>query len=167
MSRLQQAIDALRTARLYTKELLKHMADEDWFRQPSEGVTHVGWQVGHLAICEYMLTMKRIRGERPSDGEIIPENFVSLFGKGSTPQPNASAYPAPEELRAVLDRVHKRAVQELNELPESAVDDPIGGPPHPMFKTKLDAVHWCARHEFIHAGQIGLIRRLLGAAPLR
>jgi len=41
------------------------------------------------------------------------------------------------------------------------------GPPHPMFKTKLEAVQWCGQHEFIHIGQIGLLRRLLREKPLR
>lgn len=48
MSELQSAIEQLRKARLYTKDLLKHVPDDDWFRQPAEGVTHVAGQVGLL-----------------------------------------------------------------------------------------------------------------------
>jgi hypothetical protein len=39
--------------------------------------------------------------------------------------------------------------------------------PRPLFKTKLGAIEWCAQHEFVHAGQIALLRRLMGKAPLR
>ena len=39
----------------------------EWFRQPTEGVTHIAWQVGHLALAEYWLTLERIRGRRPDD----------------------------------------------------------------------------------------------------
>ena len=35
-----------------------------------------------------------------------------------------------------------------------------------MAQTKLDSLFWCAHHEMLHAGQIGLVRRLLGQAPL-
>jgi uncharacterized damage-inducible protein DinB len=36
-----------------------------------------------------------------------------------------------------------------------------------MFETKREAIRWSIQHEFLHAGQIGLLRRLLGAAPLK
>ena len=32
--------------------------------------------------------------------------------------------------------------------------------------TKLRALLWCARHEMLHAGQIGLLRRHLGYPPM-
>jgi hypothetical protein len=38
--------------------------------------------------------------------------------------------------------------------------------PHPLVKTKLWALLWCAQHEAVHAGQIGLLRRQLGYLPL-
>ena len=40
-------------ARRYTLILLQDLDDADWFRQPSEGVTHIAWQVAHLAMAEY------------------------------------------------------------------------------------------------------------------
>ena len=36
-----------------------------------------------------------------------------------------------------------------------------------MFSTKGGAVHWSVLHEFIHTGQIALLRRLFGNASLR
>jgi hypothetical protein len=35
-----------------------------------------------------------------------------------------------------------------------------------LCKTKLECLHWCSHHEAVHAGQIGLIRRLLGYPPI-
>jgi len=167
MSESQSAIDQLRKARLYTKELLKNFGEDDWFRQPAEGVTHVAWQVGHLAVCEYGLAMKRIRGEKPGDLELVSDTHRKLFGKGSVPDPDASKYPSPGKIKDILDHVHKQAIDELIDTPEEIFSEPVGDPPHPMFKTKLGALHWCAQHEFIHAGQIGLLRRLLGENWLR
>mgnify|MGYP001611113150 FL=1 len=37
----------IRKARMYTEDMLSHVDQADWFRQTSEGVTHVAWQVGH------------------------------------------------------------------------------------------------------------------------
>jgi uncharacterized damage-inducible protein DinB len=32
-------------------------------------------------------------------------------------------------------------------------------------RTKLEALFWCSQHELIHAGQIALLRRLIGKEP--
>lgn len=50
--RLQFAINLLRTARFYTLDLVNNLRPEDWFGQPTEGVTHIAWQMGHLAMVE-------------------------------------------------------------------------------------------------------------------
>ena len=72
---------------------------------------------------------------------------------------------APQELRAVLDRVHVEALKLLPTLTEAELDQPVDKPP-PVFTTKLGALLWCAQHEMPHAGQIGLLRRLFGKPPL-
>ena len=167
MTQAETALNQIRTARLYTKDLLSHIRDDDWFRQPGEGVTHVAWQVGHLAVAEYGLALKRVRGEEPDDAELIPFEFRRLFGKGSTPSPDPAEYPLPDQIRAVFDQVHQQVINEVGELSAERLNEPIEEPPHRMFKTKLGALAWCASHEFIHAGQIALLRRLFGAEPLR
>ncbi len=167
MSQLETALSHIRTARLYTKDLLSHINQDDWFRQPSEGVTHVAWQVGHLAVAQYGLALKRVRGEKPGDAQLISADFRQLFGKGSVPAADRAKYPKPGDIRAVYDRVYKQALEEAGTLREEALSEPVGDPPHPMFQTKLGALHWCAQHEFIHAGQIAILRRLFGGQPLR
>lgn len=167
MSEPQTIVNDLRQTRLYTKQLLSHIDDSDWFRQPTEGVTHVAWQVGHLAVTQYGLALKRQRGEREEDADLISPEFRTLFGKGSTPIPDPSAYPSPQDIRAVLDRVHEQAIAEVSAVTEDSLQEPVGDPPHPMFSTKLESLQWCVRHEFTHVGQITLLRRLFGAEPLR
>ena len=167
MFQLESALHQIRTARIYSKDLLSHIGDDDWFRQPSEGVTHVAWQVGHLAVAQYGLALKRVRGENTEDAKLISVGFRKQFGKGSIPVPNQSVYPSPEEIRAVFTRVHTQVLDEVDAIPVESLSEPTGDPPHPMFKTKIGALNWCAQHEFIHAGQIALLRRLFGAQPLR
>lgn len=165
MGQLATRLNEIQTARSYTKNLLDHIDDNDWFRQPTEGVTHVAWQVSHLAVAQYGLALKRVRGENPGDADLISPEFRGLFGKGSVPVPDAAKYPTPQEIRAVLDRVHGQVAEEVGALPEETLDEPAGS--HPMFKTKGGALGWCAQHEFIHAGQLALLRRLFGSEPLR
>ena len=167
MSVVKNLVRDLRKSRMYTEDMLSNVDQADWFRQPSEGVTHVAWQVGHLAVAQYSLALKRVRGEKADDGELISPEFRKLFGKGSTPVPDPAVYPTSEEIRAVFDRVHQQVLDESSDWTEASLSEPTGEPPHPMFKTKEEAIRWSIQHEFLHAGQIGLLRRLLGANPLR
>src|SRR5262249_36757493 len=135
------------------------------FRQPPGGVSHIAWQVGHLAFAEYRLGLWRIRGPQPQDVELISEAHRSLFGAESMPDADAGKYPSQAEIQTVFDRVHEHVLRELENLDEGELDQPVPHP-HPFAKTKLLALLWCAHHEMLHAGQIGLLRRQLGHAPL-
>jgi len=162
MSRLSMALAEIVAARKYTNELLDAIEIDDWFRMPTPAVTHIAWQVGHLAIAQYNLALKRVRGELPADSALIPAEYAALFGRGSQPTANAGQYPGPYELRDAFDRVFARVVDETPGLPDAVLDEP-SLPPHHVFGNKLGALLWSARHEMLHAGQIGLLRRLLGA----
>ena len=161
MSRLQLAIEQVVFARNYTLGLLDQTKTEDWFRMPSRGISNVGWQVGHIAFSEYRLALWRIRGPQAQDDDLFSPEFKRLFGANSVPEANSS-YPA-DQLRAVLSRVHEQVLRELPGLDE--LDQPVPHP-HPFAKTKLLALLWCAHHEMLHAGQIGLLRRHLGYPPM-
>ena len=165
MSRLQQARDQILFARRYTLNLLEDIDTADWFKMPKGSVSHVGWQVGHLAMAQYRLCMERIRGNRPEDAELISEHFLKIFGKESVPEPDAGYYPDAVNIRRVFDRVHKQLMDELSQMDEAELDAPVLKP-HKLIKTKHWALIWCSHHEFLHAGQIGLLRRMMGAPPI-
>jgi hypothetical protein len=161
MTRLELAIEQIRFARDYTNRLLDQTRREDWFRQPSGLLTHIAWQVGHLTMGQFRIALVRIRGEKPLDSKLMPEEFHRLFGKDSTPHADAAKYPSVEAIRGTFDRVHQQLLEELPNLDERELDKPVMAP-HPLVETKLWSLLWCAQHESLHAGQIGLTRRLLG-----
>lgn len=166
MIRLKIAVDQLLFARNYTLDLLDTVSTVDWYHLPNEGVTHIGWQVGHLAVAEYRLAIERIRGAKEGDEHLIPPHYFELFGKSSVPSSDPGDYPGPDEIRATLDRVHVAALNGMRSLPVEQLDLPLESP-HPAAKTKLEALLFCGQHEMLHAGQIGLLRRLLGYKPVR
>lgn len=166
MNRLQLAIEQIGMARGYTNRLLENIRADEWFTPtPGPQVTHIAWQVGHLAMAQYRLALERIRGKRPEDARLITEEFISHFARESVPEMDPAKYPSIEEIRAVFDRVAIRLGEELPKLPEDELDKPILKP-HPIAKTKLWSLLWCAQHEMFHAGEIALIRRMLGHKPL-
>ena len=165
MNRVRDALDRIEAARAYTVWHLDTIDPADWFRMPTEGVTHVAWQVGHLAFAEYFLCLRRVRGPRPDDEQLISPAFLQTFRRESVPEPDPAQFPPPAEIRAVLDRVHQRVLADLVDFPDADLDATID-PPHRIARTKLTTLHWCADHERIHAGQIALLRRLFGQKPL-
>jgi hypothetical protein len=165
VNRLLLSIEQIGFARSYTNNLLDQTPAAEWFRLPPGGISHVAWQVGHLAMAEYRLALERIRGPKPQDAELISEHFLRLFGRESVPDADPARYPSQAEMRAVFDRVHEQALRELRGLDESELDQPVLKP-HKLAKTKLWSLLWCAHHEMVHAGQIGLLRRQLGYPPL-
>jgi hypothetical protein len=132
---------------------------------PKEKVSHIAWQVGHLAMAEYRLALERIRGKRSDDEQILPAVFLERFGKGSTPAADPTVYPSIEEIRRVFEAVHRQVLNEVAGIDEVALDAPPAAS-HILFNTKRGALLWCAEHEMLHAGQIGLLRRLLGSQPI-
>ncbi|HKA07616.1 MAG TPA: hypothetical protein VKD71_10185, partial [Gemmataceae bacterium] len=67
---------------------------------------------------------------------------------------------------AVFDRIHGAALRALQGLGDNDLDVIVEGAQHRLCRTKFDFVRWCSHHEFLHTGQIGLIRRMLGHKPV-
>ena len=165
MTPLQIAIERIQFSRKYTDRLLADLPTADWFRMPAEGITHIAWQVGHLAVAQYRLALVRLRGELPTDQSLMPTGFVEQFGKGSVAAPDPTQNPTIEEIRMVFENVHAQVLHEAPHFSESLLAE-TSLPRHSMFETKLGALAWCGNHEMVHAGQIALLRRLLGHNPL-
>lgn len=167
MSLIPIILADLEQARRYASDMVSHIEEDWWFRQPAEGINHLAWQVGHMAIAQYGLCLKRVRGVFPEDDELCPiADYARLFGKGSVPTSKPGDYPTPNEICSVFAAIHKK-VREETAILDPVVLDESAGPPHPMFATKGEALRFAPKHEMLHVGQIGLLRRLLGGEILR
>ncbi|MFO0841275.1 MAG: DinB family protein [Gemmataceae bacterium] len=157
-------LDQIRFTHGYTLRLLEATPRDDWGRVPPAGVSHVAWQVGHLAMAGYRLALERVRGHLPGDDLLIGEEFLNRFGRDSVPDPAPVPEPA-DELLLTYQSVHLRIQQEIAALAPEELNQPLLRP-HAICKTKGDCLAWCAQHEMLHAGQVGLLRRQLGHRPL-
>lgn len=164
-SRLEIARQQIDFAHRYTLTLLEGLSDDEWLWQPEGQPTHIAWQVGHIAMAQYGLTMIRIRGKEPDDERFMPSAFFKTFKKGSQPRAGTGGF-RPSEIRAIYEAVHAQTMQELTDIPDEVLDTKLPEP-HAVFDTKMGSLFFCAAHEMLHAGQIGLLRRCMGHAPLR
>jgi uncharacterized damage-inducible protein DinB len=163
MSRLRDALDQLALARRYNLQRIETVPPGQWFVIPAGNVSHVAWQVGHLAASEYRLCLERLRPRTAADEELISDDFLKTFARESLPAAETGF--AAEEIRAVFDRVHARVLEELPAYPDADLDLPPLKP-HPWFDTRIAALRYAPLHEMIHCGQIAVIRRMLGMPPV-
>jgi hypothetical protein len=160
------ALQQIEFARSYMLGNLAEIDEANWFTMPPGCPTHVAWQVGHLAMAEYGLCLFRQRGRQPIDLELMSSTFRKLFSRGSVPEADAAKYPSPTEIRATLDRVHAQVVKEAATFTLEQLQEPIE-PPFAVEATRLGCLLFCSHHEMLHAGQLGLLRRLFGKQPIR
>jgi hypothetical protein len=163
---LQLAVSQIEFARTYTLSIVEAIDEGLWFTMPPGCPTHVAWQVGHLAMAEYGLCLYRLRGRQPIDLELMTSGFRKLFSRGTVPEVDEAKYPPPAEIRATLDRVHAQVLQEAAAFTAEQLAEPIDMP-YAVHANKLGCLLFCSHHEMLHAGQLGLLRRLLGKEPIR
>lgn len=157
----------IRFARQYVLELLEQTPRERWFETPPGAPSNLAWQVGHLAVSQYGLLMFRQRGRRPEDLDLIPGRFRKAFARGSDPKAVSPELYSADQLYQRLAEVHSQALGCLAAISDGAdLLEPIDMP-YAVYPVKLGAILFCPLHEQIHAGQIGLLRRLLGLSPVR
>jgi len=164
MTRLEYCIEQLHESRRYLMLVLDHTDREQWYTMPPAGVSHIAWQIGHLVVADWSLLMLKVRGKRDDDAKLFPAEWPKLFGKGSEAQADASLYPSATDLLAALHGVREQALREIADLDDTTLDEPAQ---HPIIQTRRGAINWAHRHEMLHTGQIGLIRRQLGHVPYR
>jgi hypothetical protein len=163
---LQLALQQIEFARGYMLATLEGVEEADWFAMPAGAPTHLAWQLGHLAMAEYGLCLFRVRGRQEIDLQLMTSSFRKLFSRGSEPQADAAKYPPIAEVRATLDRIHAQVRLEAPGFTPEQLAEP-SEMPYAVEATKLGGLYFCSHHEMLHAGQIGLIRRLLGKQPIR
>ncbi len=164
--RLQIAKDLIESARKYMLSNLEGLSDDDWFWLPESGISHIAWQVGHLAMAQYGLTLFRQRGREQVDSELMSGKFRKRFMKGTQAATDRAEHPQPEEILSVLNRVHEQMLQEIDSFDGEALDEPLEAP-YAGYPTRYGSLLFASSHEMLHAGQIGMLRRLMGKPPIR
>ena len=164
--RLEIAKQQLGSARGYTLIMLEGLSEDDWYAMPESAPSHIAWQVGHLAMAQYGLTLFRQRGRAEVDTKLMSGKFRKNFMKGTTPNSERASLPSRDEIMEVLHRVNDQMLKELDSFDGPALDEPAEMP-YAGFPTKYGSLLFAAHHEMLHSGQIGMIRRLLGKDPIR
>jgi DinB family protein len=127
------------------------------------GGNHAMWIIGHLALIE---------GEIPKIilGEHNPvEHWRPLFGIGSQPKTEASAYPAFDEVHRTYHDLRAKNLKLLDEIGDSGLDRAPKAVP-PGFENEMRTIGQTflliSLHNMVHYGQVADVRRAAGKQPL-
>ena len=140
--------------------LLDDIPAEKWCYQPFPGANHALWTVGHLAVVNRRVT-GLLTGQPPAGDE----RFGALFGKGTSPQPDVAAYPAPAEVLAEAAAARAGWLDAIRSAPDARLADATPEMVRPFAPTYGTLVAAIAGHTQFHAGQLAMIRKALGLAP--
>ncbi len=152
-----RAIAQLKFARGTLEKFSKGFADNQVTAQAPGIPNHLLWTLGHLAA-----TSSWIKTLIDGRSHIAPANYETLFGMGSKPVDDPSAYPAFADVRKVFDEAHNAIVAVASSMTDEELSTPPTADSGNFVTDKMDALFKCAWHEGWHLGQLADLRRALG-----
>lgn len=160
---LEQEIKVYKFLQGYGEGLLAGLEADRATKLICDGGVNPAWIIGHLGFVA-----NRVATMLGGESKIDLDAWQPLFGGGSTPTADASAYPAWDELLAVW----RAGEKQLSELAPKASAELLGQPnPNERMKEALPTMQdflsfVLAGHPAMHLGQLSTWRRVQGQPPL-
>jgi len=160
-------VDQIDGTRQWTLTLLADLNGDEWTFQPKPGLHHALWLCGHLTAAQHSLVFNRCLGK-----PFLDAAFMAHFPMGG-PVKSATEhdYPPARVVLTTMADVHRQTLDAVRGMSDAVLAEAAfgadGKTPHPNYKDKRGAVSHASRHEAFHAGQIALLRRLMGKGFLR
>lgn len=144
--------------------LNRYVADltpEEYLHRPTEKANCVAWLIGHLILIDRRgLTMLGVTDLPPLPAGDFEKRFSRDEGC-----PQASDFGDVENLMPLFDKHRGMLIDAVKRAAPAQLDKPVETR-RPLFKTVGEMMNFYAHHTTMHAGQITIIRRSLGRAPL-
>jgi uncharacterized damage-inducible protein DinB len=137
----------------FLKQTVSDLAPEEWLRRPGEGVNHIAWIVGHMALCRSrVLHFLGVEWAQPA---------LEIFGRGKKLLED-SAYPSPQSLLATWSEAGHAMAAAFASVSDDFLAQPAQAGP-PSLDGKISGiVNFMAIHETYHLGQASYLRSWLG-----
>ena len=135
--------------------------DADLLKRPP-GCNHLAWQIGHLISSEVGLVGMLAPGKAPS----LPEGFNERHSKETTGVDDPSKFQTKQEYLDLFTQVRATTLQVLEAFPEEKFDSPAPERLRARFPTMGSVFTLIGMHPMMHAGQVAVVRRMLGKPVL-
>lgn len=135
---------------------LEGVSHEESLRSPEPFGNNANWVLGHLVdSAEGVLGLL-------GQPRVLDSGALARYRRGTSPLIDAAEALPLERLLEVWDEASKRINVGLKSIPEERIDAPVPADLTWMGTTIGAAVAFVSFHQSYHAGQLGLLRRLLG-----
>jgi hypothetical protein len=150
----------------WTHKLINALPTEKWDEIPKVTESNISWQVGHLVISIYYHSVMVIVGHQKDILEKLPMRDYTKWFSFDTIARNAVDKTDPEELQNHLNIIEKKSISVIKALPPENLQDKLEPTkmPHPVAKTKFEAISWNIKHTMWHCGQIAMLKRIVDEA---
>ncbi|MCF0074356.1 DinB family protein [Dyadobacter sp. CY261] len=162
MTNLELLIHQNANAYDWTNKLVETIPFYKWEIIPGTVASSISWQVGHLIISHYFHSIMVIRGHQMDILRQLPvKDYSDLFTVAPADQ-STGKFTA-EKLFADLKTMQQKSLDILATVTEEELQNPLEPTPtpHPIAKTKFEAIDWNMKHTMYHCGQIGILRRIV------
>lgn len=144
--------------------LIGDMKDAPLTFPTPKGGNHPLWVLGHMAYSEGSILQEMMLGESNPLSE-----WKEIFGAGTEPVADASAYPSFDEVMARCQEQHQANMKFFDALSEEDLDRSSKNcpPDHEQYcGTYRRCFQMVANHWWMHRGQVADARRAAGRKPL-
>ena len=162
MNQIELLVKQTEGAYEWVNKLIYSIPEEQWDTIPEVIESSVTWQVGHLIVSYYYHTIMVIVGHQMDVLQQMPmKEYSQLFHNTSSHQ--CVGKTKPEDLKKHLKLMEQKSISiiqslSLDELEKPLVPTPM---PHPIAKTKFEAIDWNIKHTMWHCGQLGILKRIV------
>ncbi len=158
---ITNAVDLWETVRGWVQNGIKDMTREELLTRLGPERNHAWWLFGHIVVCTDIGKYLQSSVHRN-----VPEAWEQHFAMRTKPSDTGDGYPDKEALitqfQTNIDATvaATRHMSDANFADAPAIELPA--PLNKYFKTKREVISGFATHASYHAGQIAIIRKMLG-----
>jgi len=155
---LQQTLDSYS----WTNKLLDSISYEKWEQTPPVLETNVLWQTGHLLVSFYYNSILVIKGHQNDVMNSMPLGLYSELFTQAAPIESVGKV-IPSKLYNDMKLLQAKSLELIAAMGDEELEKnlELSRYPHPIAKTKFDALDWNIKHTFWHCGQLGLLKRVV------
>lgn len=146
----------------WTNKLLDTIPHNKWDNTPDIIQSNISWQAGHLLMSFYFHSIMVVAGHQKDILQKVPlKEYDKLFTDAEPAR--AVGKTNPYELQSHLLMVERKSIEVIRSLSPEDLESPLhpSPTPHPIARTKFEAIDWNIKHTMWHCGQIGILKRIV------
>ena len=147
----------------WTGKLISAVPTEKWDILADGIESNLSWHIGHQIISIYYHTIMTTVGHIPELIEKVNlREYTMLCGYDTAPK-DMVGKTSPEQLMVHLELMQERSLEIIRSLSENDLWEAVKPTkvPHPVAKTKFEAIDWNIKHTLWHCGQIATWKRMV------